>query len=474
MEESVEDLQRQLEQLEKDEYVILKNIESYQDNNKIEFFVPHEKQEFAFDALLNELKHTVLFQGSNRSGKTTWLIVSLICFLLGEFPWNKKKTRFTTPCRARLFGEDWLHHIGQVLIPKLKEWCPRSALVKTKKNNQGIEYLWFFKNGSVLEIMTYEQATDQVEGWSGHIVAADEPMPRDKYIAAKRGLVDFNGIFIMSFTPLKEPWIYDELVTNPDPSIATFGVEIHDNPHISKEAIHEFEKSLTEDEREARIKGKWLHLQGLVYKEFDPKIHLVRPFKVPTHYTGYAAVDTHPRTEQAVSFCAVSEAERVFNTHEVFRHGTPEDVADWLISHHHNVYKLTGGVLIDPSSQGDKNRGDSTYEIIASKLWKHQIPIELGSKDLDGGVLQVKRYLMSPNNIPSLFFFDNLERVRYELTHYIWGEWRKSENDKTSKQKPRDKDDHMLENIRRICLIPPRYLKAMYGGDLMQSTEGIE
>jgi len=469
----IEDIQAEIEELEKQEYVILKTIESYENRNKINFFKPHEKQQFAIDAVKNNRKKVIIFQGSNRSGKTTWLITTLVSLLLGEFPWSKEATRFKSPIRARLFGEDWLHHIGQVIIPKLKEWVPLDHLAHTKKNNQGIEYLWYFKNGSILEIMTYEQATEQVEGWSGHVVAADEPMPRDKYIACKRGLVDYDGIFLMSFTPLKEPWIYDELITKGDPAVAAYGVNITENPYLTKDAIAEFERSLTDEEKEARIKGQWLHLQGLVYKEFDPKTHLVQPFKVPAHWTGYCAIDTHPRTEQAVTFAAVDEGERVFITHEVFSHAAPEEVAEWIISHHINKYKLTGGVLIEPGSQGDKNRGDSTYDIIAQKLWKFKIGLELGSKDLDGGILQVKRFLKSPNNIPSLFIFDNLDRTYYEFTHYLWGDWRKSEVDRGAKQKPKDKDDHMLENIRRICLLPPRYLKTYYSKPVIQNKAGI-
>ena len=233
-------LQAELDELEQQEYALLKQIESYENRNKIKYFQPHEKQKFAIGAVMNPRKHTVIFQGSNRSGKTTWLIVMLTSLLLGELPWSKEKTRFTPPIRARLFGEDWLHHVGQVLIPTLREWIPPDSIRTTKKNNQGIDYLWFLKNGSVLEIMTYEQSTDQVEGLSGHIIAADEPMPRDKYIACKRGLVDYDGVFLMSFTPLKEPWIYDELIAKNDPSVSVYGVNIRENPHLSEAAIKEF------------------------------------------------------------------------------------------------------------------------------------------------------------------------------------------------------------------------------------------
>jgi hypothetical protein len=275
----------------------------------------------------------------------------------------------------------------------------------------------------------------------------------------------------MSFTPLKEPWIYDEIIMKGDMSTSVFGVDIYENPHLTKEAIEEFDRSLTSEEREARIHGKWLHLQGLVYKEFDPRIHIVQQFKVPPDYTGYCAIDTHPRTEQAVLFGAVDESNRIFFTHETFSHGRPEEIADWVIWHHLKQYPITT-VLIDPSSQGDKNRGDSTYEIISKKLWKYKIGIELGSKDLDGGILQVKNFLKSRNNLASMFVFETLQRTIYEFGHYIWDDW-KQKSEKTDKQKPRDKDDHMLENIRRILLLPPINIKKMYGNKMQRPQVGV-
>src|SRR3972149_2614216 len=210
-----EDVLKQLEEAERLELALLKKKEKDYEQNLVLTFKPHQKQQAFFAAVANAQKKVVIFQGGNRSGKTTSLIVAIVSLMLGYFPWAPAIfLRFKPPIKVRLFGEDWTHHVGQVLIPEIKKWMPASQVKTTKKNNQGIDYFWELKNGSILEIMTYEQQTDQVEGWSGHVVACDEPMPRDKYIANKRGLVDYNGVYLMAFTPLKEPWIKDELIDN--------------------------------------------------------------------------------------------------------------------------------------------------------------------------------------------------------------------------------------------------------------------
>lgn len=469
--DSPEEILKRLEELEKQEYSLLKKVESYEESNKINYFKPHEKQLGFFGAVKNNGKKVVIFQGGNRSGKTTSLIVALVSFMLGTLPWEKdSKLRFRPPIRARLFGEDWTHHVGQVLIPELRKWMPAKEIKATKKNNQGIDYYWQLNNGSVLEVMTYEQSTDQVEGWSGHVVACDEPMPRDKYIANKRGLVDFDGVYLMSFTPLKEPWIKDELIDNPDSSIATFFVDTDDNPYLSKEAVAEFKKSLTPDEVAARLRGQWMHLQGLVYKEFDKNIHWIEPFRVNDGYTITVAIDTHPRTEQAVSFMAVDKRGMYYIVKEIFEHGRPEDVADWIIDYHEKTHKVHRAI-IDPSSQGDQNRGDSTYEIISKRLSRVGIVLDKGSKDLDSGIMAVKEVLRSRNGLPSLFIFNTCPRHLYEFSHYIWDEWKS--DGKTEKNKPRDKDDHVLENLRRLVLEKPIHIDAQEYQTLMRVATGV-
>ena len=462
-------IEKELEKLDRKEFKILKQIELYEKQNKIKYFKPYQKQEPIFKSLKDIIKKTIIVQGSNRSGKTTFLIVSLVSLILGKEWWSGKELRFKAPIRARLVGEDWTHHVGQVLIPKLKEWCPLSEVVETKKNNQGVEYYWIFKNGSILEVMTYEQSTDLMEGWSGHIVAADEPMPRDKYIALKRGLVDFNGMFLMGFTPLKEPWIYDELVTKPDATVAVFNLDIRDNPYLTPEAIDEFEKSLTEDERESRIHGKWLHLQGLVYKNFKKDIHVIPDFEVKHKWTVRVHIDTHPRTEQALVFLATDERNLWYVCKEIFKHGAPEDIVDWIVDYHAKVHKVYE-VIIEPGSKGDENRGDSSFKIIKDGLAKKGIILKEASKDLSTGIQVVQDALKSRNGLPSLFVQESCTRTIYEFSHYIWDDWRNKEG-KTEKNKPRDKDDHMLEGIYRLLLIPPRWVDVQEFNKPLQRVE---
>lgn len=421
--------------------------------------------------------HNYVLEGAihHNSGKTTSLIAATVALLRGEYPWDHKRTRFRPPVRARLVGEDQGHHLREILVPKLREAIPPEWIVSCRKNNQGLDTYWTIRavdgSESTLELMSYEQDTDIFEGWSGHFVGADEPMPRDKYIALKRGLVDLDGLFMMTFTPLKEPWIYDELVTNPDKRIRFINAEITDNPFLDPKAIAEFSRSLTEEERTSRLKGGWLFLQGLVYKEFNKQTHVVPKRPIPPDYSCYVAIDTHPRTEQAVLFAAVDDKDRIFIVDERFSFGTPQEVADWIIDFHRNTHPIDGLAIIDPSSQGDQNRGDTTYDLIERRLAQFGICLETGSKDLSGGILKVRDALCSRNGLPSLFVYENCTRTIFEFGRYIWDDWK--DDRRTDKQKPRDKDDHMMENVRRLIQHPAQYRnKSALSDYLRQANAG--
>jgi len=389
----------------------------------------------------------------HNSGKTTAGCAMVVSMALGMTPWNEKRTRFRPPIKIRICGEDQGHHLREILVPKLHEFVPKEEIKAIRKSNAGLDAYWTFKNGSTIELMSYEQDDDVFEGWDGHLVWFDEPPPRSKYIALKRGLVDHKGIALLTFTPLKEPWIYDELVTNPDRAVRFINADIRDNPYLDEGAIAEFERSLTDEEKATRIKGGWLFLQGLVYKEFNPTTHVIKPFKVPSDYTVGVAIDPHPRTEQALLFVAVDEKERAFVVHEKFAYGSPDEIADWIIDYHKHTHEIDLAI-IDPASQGDKNRGDTTYDILERRLSAHGITLEFGSKDLSGGILQVRNALQSRNGLPSLYFFDNAHRTIFELTRYVWDDWRHTAGDRSAKQRPRDKDDHQMENLRRLLQHP--------------------
>ena len=84
-----------------------------------------------------------------------------------------------------------------------------------------------------------------------------------------------------------------------------------------------------------------------------------------------------------------------------------------------------------------------------------------GSKNRDSGILLTQaalQYDIEKGVYPELYFFDDLPGIHYEMTHYIWEDWqRKTQQYRTEKQVPRDKDDHFIEGLHRIMIDGPVY-----------------
>ena len=78
---------------------------------------------------------------------------------------------------------------------------------------------------------------------------------------------------------------------------------------IPKAGINEYLKTLQPEEREAREKGLWRHLSGLVYKELERETHLYEDFPIPKSWMPVEGVDPHDARPTCWLFGAVSPEE---------------------------------------------------------------------------------------------------------------------------------------------------------------------
>ena len=250
--------------------LLLANVESVS-NDADRMYIPHPAQ-LEFHTVDNKIR--ALF-GANRSGKTDAGVNEARMHSTGQYPdWYPMALRLSGPNMGRIVVTDYKKGAGEVLEPKLKRWFDPADIIKIDRSVGNISkvYVRHITGGvSTFDVMTHEQDTNTFEGWSGHWAWFDEPPPRDKYIATLRGLVDFNGRLWITATPISEPWLFDEIVLNTARKAWHKAVSIYENPHLTKKGIEELAVSLTPEEKEARIHGKFLHLTGRVYKDLDTK-----------------------------------------------------------------------------------------------------------------------------------------------------------------------------------------------------------
>ena len=292
----------------------IEKLERYYEKNKIVPFKPCGNQVQFFKS---QARTRLLF-GSNRSGKSVCSTVEEIAHALGYRPWLPEDHEdrivrmddgkpIPVPNRGYHLLENLKVAGTQVFLPKMEEWLPE-GVATIKKNNMGHPVSVNFKNGSIIHVLSQEQATSALEGASGHYVVSDEPPTRDKWIALTRGLIDFSGRAWIAATPIKASHFMAELMAEantPGSSVELISISIDDNRkskggHLEDKAVDEFIKSLRPDELESRLYGRPAHLAGAVFKTWQPRPpYLVEPFDIPPHWPRIMAIDPSQRKPMA-------------------------------------------------------------------------------------------------------------------------------------------------------------------------------
>lgn len=459
MGKSIEEQKRELK-LKKLE--LLRWNKQYEQDNKIKFFntvkLPANPLQAELIEAFHDPTYTIFtYTGANRIGKTTILAIISFSVMFGKFLWDNSKVPMPghpagEPRKVRLVGQDWEKHIKTVLIPTLRQWWPKERPVKIKKNSLGVEAFWIDEiTGSSLEIMSNKQESDLHEGWWGDLIGYDEPPKRNVRVANARGLIDWNGRELFTMTLLKEAWVDQEIIKRvdddglPDRTIYNVYGDIYSNVGfgITNEGVERFERELNTEERDARIRGIPSYRAGLVLPKFSRKRHLRDRFTIPLDWIVDIAIDVHPRNEQAVLFVATSPRGDRYACQEIYRHGSGDDVGEWIVRAANHFQYRVGKIIVDPLSKGDKNVGQTTFDKIDIVLGRFGYTLHTASKDKDSGIIELNKHLEGPNGEPSLFIFGDLKRTIMEAEGWMYDE---------DKQVPQKKDDHMMENLYRIIL----------------------
>lgn len=445
--------------------------------------------------------HTRLVIGTNRSGKTTAGALDDIAFALGFYPWLLPEelksepikhlieyrhqlpelclTPFKPPVRILIIVSDWdtadsIWTEGtDESAGKLALYVPHGAIDgRPEKNNMGNICGYPIINGSLIRLDTEASFINDPQSFEGkvwHKVHYDEPPNRRLRVACARGLVDTHGYEDFTMTPLTEPWIKSELAdkSETDKSIETFFLHAKDNPHISKEGWQDFISKLHDDEYAARAEGEWLYVRGLVYKDFKakkyPDGHIIDPLTdewVWKNGTVYSAIDPHARTPHAWMGLVADKEGRLIVWKEIFKHCLINELCDLIKVRLSFTNLKKDGLkeqLMHPVMRWLCDPIAFIEDPVEKKRWadeffSNDIPVEEASKRRDQGILDVTAALRDKR---LLVCSDCPETIR-EFQSYVWDEF--VDPDRNKKEKPKDKDDHMMENLYRLLIAFPVYV----------------
>lgn len=422
------------------------------------FYRPHAKQD-EFHRAGDKLRR-VVFAG-NRFGKSHLGAAEDAAWLRGERVWYAEDDPARTlgipqrPTKGLVICADW-DKVGEIWTEetgakpgKIWSMLPRNFVVRKGRNSSGVIDTIVCKNGSILRFDTVKSFMTNPLGsessdWD--FIHGDEPFPHKMWQATSRGLMDRNGAAWFTLTAISEPWLFDSCTEQGWWYI--YG-STYDNPTLTPDAIAAFEAELTPEERECRLHGKPLHMAGLVYKQFQPDLHILRekPLgwaafdKPPADYTIYVRIDTHPQVPHAVLFCAVSPTGHRFYYDELFEQVSIARLCDLIKKRLHG--RTLGNIKVEPAAWVLDPITKTTS--VAKEFAACGLPVQKAVKDLSGGINRVKQSLEELP--PRIHFSPGMQRTLWEIKRYCW--------DPNGTNKPRDEEDHMMENLYRCEIDRP-------------------
>ncbi len=313
-----------------------------------------------------------------------------------------------------------------------------------RRSNNGVINQITLTNGSEIVFETersYVNDPQSAESRDWDAIHVDEPVCEPMFKAHARGLMDRNGKVWFTLTATREPWIVDYCKQDGN---WFYEGSTYENPHLSKEAIAQFEALLTEDERACRLYGKPLHLAGLVYKMFRGPLTEPPPgwrslSEPPPDSLLYITIDPHPQVPTAVLFCAVCPGSPVRHYYyDIFSRAVIADIAE-------EVRKAAAGyrvakVRIDPAAfVRDPISGRSA----ANEFRRNGLLVQKAKRNKAAGIMKVQQELVLGN----IVIHSTARRTLWEIQRYSWSE--------DGSNRPMDADDHMMENLYRCELENP-------------------
>ena len=436
----------------------------------LEFYSPNPMQHRAHQSNAR----TIMYVGANRAGKTTFGAAELAMHLTRQYPdWFSKERRFSRPIKAVIVATEF-PIIERAIEPKILAFLPKDRIAKLKRTPQGYLSRLVMTDGSTVDILSNEMDDMAFESADWDLYWGDEPQKKSKYYAIRRGLLDRQGLALLTFTPLIEPWMKEDLVDKADgKKIEVFTVTLYDNHQDLKgqtimplEAIKEFEAELPDDLKRTRVYGEFFHMRGLVYTEFSAGVHeRLFDYKFPDPII--CILDPHERKPHWVIWAWMNRLDDLHVDSELIVHQPLVELKKSILLHEARMGYRVARRLMDPNF-GESPDGPGSSSTVRQTLAKMPMGVRFGlaNDDKETGRFTVKDYLhynptqpLSATNKPKLWF----HRIRAantirSLKNHQYEDWKgKARDDKDVKEKEKPKDTDGADCVRYLCISKPSF-----------------
>lgn len=397
--------------------------------------------------------------GGNRSGKTECGAVECVYLARGIHPYRQNKPNVSGWVVS--LSSQVQRDVAQKKILRYlrRDWIDEVVMLSGRKDSPESGVIDFirvknvFGGVSVIGFKSCDQGREKFQGASLDFLWFDEEPPKEIYTECRMRVMDKQGDIFGTMTPLKGlTFAYTDIFLNKynDSEIWYEFMEWSDNPYLSSREIARLETGLDGAELQSRRFGRFASAEGLVYPEFDERVHVIEPFSFPKEWQSGISIDPGLNNPLAALWFAVDFDDNVYVVAEHFAAGKDVDFhADAIKERSRSLDWHTDGqgrlcALIDSAA---KQRTLASSKSVCELFYERQILVNPDvDKDLLAGIARVKSYLNQKNGLPNLYIFSGCVNLIRELKGYFWG----------TGDTPKKVDDHCLDALRYYLMSRPK------------------
>lgn len=257
-------------------------------------------------------------------------------------------------------------------------------------------------------------------------------------------LVDSKAEVWFVSTPNGFNHFYD-LYNSNDERYKSFHFTSYDNPHLDKEELDQIKQEMSEDAFAQEFLGEFRKMTGLIYKEFDRKIHMVDiPTYIDTNWSFTRSLDFGFAHKTALVYFAISPTGKEIYAYDgIYLDSlTVPDIAEIART------KDGGRVITNPVA-------DSAQPAMIEELNRLGVrfsPVEKGPDSVKNGIAKVAELLKvrADTGKPTLMFNKDLDWIAREFEAYKWVENKSADN--AIKEVPYKVNDDAVDAIRYMVM----------------------
>jgi len=367
----------------------------------------------------------------HNSGKTFTNMMDLAMLVMGVHPARTVKNGLHWACI-----ESWEQVRDILWESNLKRFIPPHQIFSINYGQDRVPRRVLLKNGSRIEFKAFNQGRDLFQGRAIDSCYCDEQCHHDFqgiFNEIQARLLAKSGRLSWSMTPIiPQPYLEERIEDLPDTD-EVFYADLNSNRvslggYIPDERIDAMIDDWPEEVQATRIRGEFASFYGAVYKTFNRRTHVIKPFEIPEGWPKYRGFD-FGFTNPFVCLWMTKDKDNVWYVYrEYYKAKTGID------EHIGNILRLSGDEHYIESWADPENAADR------AALRKAGIPTKPARKDVARGIETVQAKLkIRENGKPGLYIFNNCRNTCRELATYSYPSASKQRN---AQDLPMPKNDH--------------------------------